>query len=47
MSYVSIRCRTSAYDIAYDMQHVGDNMGAAWGAEKSVQAFLARLLEGS
>ncbi len=47
MSHVSIQCRTSAYDIAYDMQHVGDNMGAAWGAEKSVQAFLARLLEGS
>jgi hypothetical protein len=47
MSYVSILCRTSAYYIAYYMQHVGDNMGAAWGAEKSVQAFLALLLEGS
>ncbi len=41
MLYVSKRCRTSAYDVAYYMQHVGDNMSAAWGA----QAFLARLLE--
>jgi hypothetical protein len=46
MSNVSIRCRTSAYDVAYDMQYVGDNIrGSGDLTKKSVQAFLARLLE--
>ena len=51
MSYVSIRCRTSAYDVAYDMairwrQH-GRSGGGGDLTKKSVQAFLARMLEAS